>query len=516
MSRRDREEDRVIREPLLHLDHARPVTRRQFLGQGFLAGTAVVAIPTVGSLLMHPSQARAAMDCALGGGAPHVPYIGFDLAGGANVAGSNVLVGTTGQLETLSLNGYKTLGLPEELTPQRLGDAVFNDELGLLFHQDSAMLRGILNFTSPETRLKVNGAVICARSANDTSNNQHNPIYGINKAGSTGGLIQLAGTSSSDSGGRSMVPEKMFDPALRPTKIDRPSDARGLVDTGELVDMLGQAGAGDVMGAVETLSKSKIGLMGEDTNATDLMTCAYEQSTQLVIDFGDPNALDPLMDEDIAPQAIPGPNPPVPIFATQDVINDTSEYRKVASVMKLVVEGKAGCATIEFGGYDYHNSTRATGERKDERAGEAIGAALEFAARRGQDLMIYVFSDGSVASDGVIDGSPEGRDKGIWKGDNSGTAAVFMLVLGRTVRPTLRNGNHQIGIFRDSAAVETSHPGASAQISNAPDLLAEAIVLNYLALHGREGEYAAVMASMDATPGLTGNLDELMAFNPIR
>ena len=74
--------------------------------------------------------------------------------------------------------------------------------------------------------------------------------------------------------------------------------------------------------------------------------------------------------------------------------------------MKLVVEGKAGAGTLEFGGYDYHNSTRSTGEQRDfELAGEVIGAALEFAARRGQDLMIYVFSDGSVFSNGQVDNS---------------------------------------------------------------------------------------------------------------
>jgi hypothetical protein len=470
-------------------------------------------MPSVLSLLQAAKAEAQMMDCSLGGASGNIPFLCFDLAGGANIAGSNVLVGRQGQLDELSLDGYRKLGLPEEETPQRLGPAVFNDEFGLLFHRDSAMLRGMLNFTSPATRANTNGIVICARSANDTGNNLHNPIYSINKAGAQGGLVQLVGTESSDSGGNSMVPPQTFDPGIRPTKIDRPTDARGLVDTGELVNMLGTAGAGEVMQAVEDISKSKLSLMGESASNSDLVRCAYEQSTQLVVDFGDPDALDPLRDPDIVPVDPNDPNAPVPIFASEAEVTGTSEYRKVASVMKLVVESKAGAGTIEFGGYDYHDSTRATGERKDERAGEAIGAALEFAARRNQDLMIYVFSDGSVSSNGQLDNSAEGRGKGVWKGDNSSTAASFILVYSKDGRAPLRNGNAQIGIMRDSASVETSHPGVSAQISNSPERLAETIVLNYLALHGREAEYAAVMNN---APGLIGGLDPLMGFGNIR
>jgi hypothetical protein len=374
------------------------------------------------------------------------------------------------------------------------------------------MLRGMLARTSATTRANVNGVVIAARSANDTGNNPHNPIYGINKAGASGGLLELVGTDPSESGGNSLAPMDQIDPSKRPTKVDRPSDARGLVDTGEMVNMLGSTGAGHVMQAVEDISKDKIALMAEDQGVSDVVTCAYEQSRQLVVDFGDPNALDPLLDADIA-AGDPADPTLIPIFTDGNEINGNSHYRKTASVMKLVVEGKAGAGTIEFGGYDYHNSTRATGEQRDELAGESIGAALEYAARRNQDLMIYVFSDGSVFSNGQVDNSAAGGGKGVWTGDNSSTAASLILVYGKDGRPPLRNTEHQIGLFRDSGSVETSHPGTSVQISNSPEQLAEAIVLNYLALHGREGDYASVMGG---SPKLSGNLDEIIGFTNIQ
>jgi len=505
--RHDSDLDDLELTPMLHEGHRRPVTRRDFLAQGFLTGVATIASPSLFGLLSGDAKAQA---CSIGSAAG-IPFIGFDLGGGANIAGSNVLVGRDGQLDQLSVGGYEKLGLPAEMTPQGVpaGTQVFDDSLGLLFHFDSAMLRGIKRFASVDTMSRVNGTVICARSANDTANNPHNPIYGINAAGAAGSLLPLIGTSSTDSGGKSMVPMKTFDPAVRPTKVDRPSDASGLVDTGYLSNMLTGDGAGSVMSAIQDISDAKVAQMAEEQVVTDLVNCAYNKSADLVVQYGDPTQLDPRND----PRFV-GPGA---MFATGGAIDARSEYRKITSVAKLVCEGHAGAATVEFGGYDYHDSTRSTGETRDERAGEAIGIALEFAALEGTDLCIYVFSDGSVASDGVLDNSAAGRGKGIWKGDNSSTAAVFMLVYQHNTlaRPALRDpGLQQIGYMRDTASVETSPGGAATQISNAPGLLAEAVVLNYLGLSGREGDYSAVMSG---NPGLVGGtlVDDLVAFAPI-
>ena len=75
---------------------------------------------------------------------------------------------------------------------------------------------------------------IAARSENDTGNNPHNPMYGINRIGADGQLLTLIGSQNTDSGGNSMAPIAMVNPAARPTKVDRASDVTGLVDTGEL------------------------------------------------------------------------------------------------------------------------------------------------------------------------------------------------------------------------------------------------------------------------------------------
>ena len=117
-----------LNEPLRHPDHKRPVTRRDFIAQGFAGGGAMVLGPTIFGLFANPRAASAALSpdlqallgpCGISTlGAGKIPFICFDLAGGANIAGSNVLVGQQGgQQDFLSTAGYSKLGLPGDMTP---------------------------------------------------------------------------------------------------------------------------------------------------------------------------------------------------------------------------------------------------------------------------------------------------------------------------------------------------------------------------------------------------------------
>ena len=72
--------------------------------------------------------------------------------------------------------------------------------------------------------------------------------------------------------------------------------------------------------------------------------------------------------------------------------------------------------------------------------------------------MLYVFSDGSVFSNGMIDSSVNGRGKGVWTGDQSETAASFFLVYNPGGAPQLFTGDaipperhQQIGYMRSNA-----------------------------------------------------------------
>ncbi len=511
-----------LNEPLRHPDHPRPVTRREFLAQGFITGSIAFAGASAFTLFADPRKAYAALSpdiaalknspCNIVPGAGKIPFICFDLAGGANIAGSNVLVGQQGgQLDFLSTAGYSKLGLPGNMTPNSsIGAGSFIDrQLGLAFHSDSAFLRGILERTATTTRANVNGAVIAALSQNDTANNPHNPMYGIYSAGALGDLLPLIGSDSSDSGGNSMAPSYMMDSTVRPTKVDRSSDVTGLVDTGKLVGLLSQADATAVLESIERISRKKLDntVMRTDITADavvkDLVQCGYVKAADLADRYGNAKAA---LDPDIDPLIVGAAG----IF-TQAEYDGDSEIRKAAAVMKMVVNGYAGAGTIEMGGFDYHTGDRSTGEDRDLRAGRCMGACIEYAARRHMPLMLYVFSDGSLSSNGMIDNSAGGRGKGVWTGDNQSTAAAFFLVY-NPAGPTAAATN-QLGYYTpDGSVVSTSSPGA-----NAVNLLAEMVVLNYMALHGQEGAFQGMRWSSGVSTGLgsIGTYSSLIALPQI-
>jgi len=514
-------------QPLLFADHAKPISRRDFISTGLRKGGHAVAGLSLFSLFANPGKASAALSpdlealrdsCGISvQGAGKIPFISFDLAGGANIAGSNVLVGGVGgQQDFLSTAGYNKLGLPGDMAPSianpDTGTSDFiNTDLGLAFHSDSAFLRGILEKASPETVARVNGAVIPSRSDNDTSNNPHNPMYAIAAAGANGSLMPLIGSRNSDSGGNSMAPTNFLDLSVRPTKIDRPSDVTGLVDIGDLFSLLSQQDAVAVMESIQRVSAQKMATVNSqvtrDDVIKDLVNCGYVKSADLADRFGDPSTLNPVLDPDIVG--------PAGIFNIAE-FDGESEFQKTASIMKLVVNGFSGAGTVTMGGFDYHTGERATGELRDLRAGRCMGACLEYAARRNQPLMMYVFSDGSVASNGRIDDSEEGRGKGEWTGDNSSTGASFFLVFNPTGKPQLTGANadqmamqQQIGFMRPDASVDT----ASAPSANNVNLLVETVLLNYMALHGEQGQFTNVAPGQGL--GSSAMLDSLTAFQPI-
>ncbi len=513
-------------EPLRLNCHGRPITRRDFLGQGLARGLGLVTAPTLLSLFANPRNAAAALSadiellktaCGIRSlGAGKIPFICFDLAGGANISGSNVLVGKQdGQLDSLDTGGYSKLGLPGDMTPNSVNplspsNDFINTDLGLAFHSSSAMLNGIVEKAGLRSS-EINGAIIPARSDNDTGNNPHNPMYGIAQAGADGSLLSLIGSRSSDSGANSMSPAMLIDPAIRPTKVDRPSDVTGMIDTGQLIGVLNQDDAVAVMESIERISDMKLNKV--DTRVTadavikDLVRCGYVKAADIADRFGDPTTLDPALDPDIVGAG--------GIFTQAEFDND-SEFRKTASVMKMVVNGFSGAGSITMGGYDYHTGDRATGELRDLRAGRCIGACLEYAARSGVPLMVYIYSDGSVFSNGMTDDTLNGGGKGVWTGDNSSTAASFFLVYNPGSRPVLLGASaleqarhQQLGYFRADGSVETAATPAANQVN----LLVETVILNYMALHGEQGNFSSLFPGHGL--GNAVLLDALTAFNPI-
>jgi len=537
--------------PLLFEDHGRPMNRRQFIRQGFMSGSATILTGSILNAIANPKSAMAAIapdlvalqndiGCSLvpTGAGDSVPFICFDLAGGANLAGSNVLVGQAGgQMDLLSTGGYSKLGVPGDMLPGQDSTNVTtlnpstgtptpdftNNELNLLFHADSAMLLGIREKADSAIATgRIDGCVIPARSDNDTGNNPHSPLYGLIMAGARGRVVDIIGSRSSISGGNSMAPAMHINPEFSPTKVDRFSDVTGMVDVGDLTTILG---ADDVTAVMESISrithkKLKLGPINTDLGVTDdelikeLIRCNYLKAADITNRFAT-TEVDPELDPFINPG----------IF-TQAELDGDREFRKTASVMKMVVEGYAAGGCITMGGYDYHTGDRTVGENRDLRAGRCIGACLEYAEVMQKPLMIYVFSDGSVFSNGSPDDSQTagntlgGRGKGQWTGDNSSTACSYFLAYdplknvpqwtGGTPRPI--ELHRQIGSMTSGASVVTSATPAA----NNVNLLVNMMLLNYMALNGSVTPTdMSNFTSKFPNHGLGNNLQDYIAFGQI-
>ncbi len=562
-----------LHEPLRHPDHARPKTRRQFIAQSFMTGGATVLMPSMFSLFTNPRLAHAAPPlpgdiataisaCQITAGAGLIPFICFDLAGGGNIMGSNVLVGGPGgQLDFLSVAGYNKLGLPGTMVPSSSKTGTFVDStFGLRYHSDSAHLRGMKSVvTSASAMANTTGTVIPALSQNDTSDNPHNPMYGIYQVGARGALLNLIGSQSSVSGGNSMSPPTMVNVAAQPTKIADSTDSQGLVNTGQLSTLLPNptgpitvpTDVTNVLMSMKRISDAKYrqvtaystSLPGGAPPATGTMTaaqaaaaananalgnatvsggtvvpgtiagnqaCAYTKSAYLLNRYPSPGAIDPDVDPNIVGSG--------GIFTTAEY-QSNSDFQKTAAVMKLVIDGDAAAGTIELDGFDYHTGERATGETRDFAAGQCIGACLEYAARVGKPVMIYVFSDGSLASNGMIDTSVAGRDKCVWTADNQNVSATYFLVYDPKAKPQPAQKNPEMSLQLGYCNPDGSQNTTSSPAGNNVFNLVQTVVLNYMALHSAAA--ASSFPTLYPAPNVnntlgTGNaLQSLISFQPL-
>jgi len=521
-------------EPFKHENHPRPVTRRQLLGAGFLSGGAMVMAPAwLGALLRSGGADAAALtslqqlqtECALqpppnGGGAlgttGPVPFITIDLAGGANLMGSEAIAGMAGSpTNFISTAGFAKLGVPGSMVPT--STAFIDMSLGLPFHADSAILRGMKLKASATALAKVNGVVIPAISQNDTNSNPLNAMYlvakAVNQLAAPGQLAPafgqyatLVGTNATTSGGNSAAPAAYVDSTLQPTRIASSADNTALVGssggagaatqlqvdvqqaqasisagtkaqnaTAPKLDMTTFAGS-----VVDPATKPLIATTSDGTGVTataqaadlalkEQLRCAYVKTAFTSAVSKGPDSVNP--DKDML--IVGGANS---IFTATDYTN--GDIKKTAAIMKLVINGYAGAGTIVLGGFDYHSGNRADGETKNQAAGVIIGAIIAYADAAATPVMINIISDGSLTSTGNADTSTAGRGKLGWQGDSQQVAASIILVYSPKGRPAATI--NQIGSLNADGTVQaSSSPGA-----NAPNLVTQIVALNWMALNG--------------------------------
>lgn len=476
----------------MFLDGHKPKTRREFMAQGFLGMTAFALAPSTLSMLSGKAFAQDEA-CPVPVMTGKTPVIIIDLAGGGSLAGSNIMVGGAGG-QTDFLTSYNSLGLPPDFHPSLPGR--INSEMGLVFHSDSGIFRGIQSIASTQTRSNVDGAIFCSTSDDDTGNNQSNPMYWLAKAGATGELRALAGTRQTDSGGNSMAPAASLNPIIAPVQINSNQDAINLVSLGNRFTSTLIGRSDMVIDTASRISQKKLEMISRRSlpdKIKALITCGFSQTNEQLSKF---NETAVSADADATMTNI-----------FNQITNTTNRNRSKA-IVKLVLDGYIGAGTLVLGGYDYHNGTRATGNVKDFELGQVMGAIMEAAAQKQKDVVIYVLTDGGVSVGSTIDNTANGGGKFIWVGDSGQRSSTLMMVYKNGARPTLRRTNRQIGYFKSNGAVETSALLTSNSVTNT----AMAMVANYLALHGEEGRLQEVIGS----DPFRSDLDRYLVFDKLR
>ena len=375
------------------------------------------------------------------------------------MAGSNVLdrAGRAASATSSSAAGYGVLGLPGDMVPNapNTGSATndfIESRLGLLFHLDSAFVRGILERVERHDRRQRErrrdpGAL---RERHGQQPAQPD-VRHLPARARDGELLTLIGSESSESGGNSMSPSYLIDPSVRPTKVDRTSDVTGLVDTGKLVGLLDQDDAVRVMESIQRLSDDKLARVNtgitRDAVIKDLVRCNYVKAADLTDRYGDPSALNPELDPDIVG--------PAGIFTRAEFDNDdrVPEDRRSHEARHQRLRGRRH---DHDGRLRLPRQGRATGELTRPARGPLHGRLprVRRAPRRAADAL-RVQRRLALTRTASTDNSADGRGKFDWSSDNQQTAASFFLVYNPGGRAQLYTGDNrppeqhqQIGWFR--------------------------------------------------------------------
>ncbi|MBN8555817.1 MAG: hypothetical protein J0L93_10260 [Deltaproteobacteria bacterium] len=494
-----------------HENHKKPVTRRDFIAQGLMAGVGSILMPNIFSYLFKDVYAATPASCSNASMSNQIAFITLDLAGGYPMAQDFVPGGRGGQMDFLSSNIVS--GIPANLKygAIRNGAAIAPDTTyGVAMHPDSSFLAGLNAFLPSQFRNSVDGFILCGTSNDDTSINAHNAGYLVSAAGRSGQLLPSIGTEGSLSGGNASAAVGSEVSAYRPIRVANRRGAQSIVDRGGLIDALGAARMQKIRTATAQMSSAKLRdfrNMNLTQQIDELVQCGYINADSLLSNFQPtqifPN--DPISSTDDLAVA----------YATTNLANNAS-----AVVTRLVMQNFSGVGTITLGGYDSHDNTATETRQKGFQAGAEVGKMLHYAARIGKPLFIHVITDGgmgtsaadtSVSNLGNAQNPTFGGDGFLSRPGDNGAAsvcAVFSYIPGATRGAQVQNSGRQVGAFTTSG-VDISYLITA---NNSPTNMAKAVALNYLALSGRESELKSLPGGNGSDPFEGANYSKYLIF----
>jgi len=476
--------------PLLIDDqHPLPVTRRDFLSRGLAGVSTYFMAPTALGLILRENQARADGCPASGANPSLLPFLVFDLVGGAALSGNFVPLDRGGN----PLPSYSLLGMGDSTNFPKLSvntsfgapmagpGPLAAPAMGGGVAQTSKLLEGLISKTSLAAQANLRMGVICHNSQSDTANNQHSAIQQVAMAGAQGSVLRGGlGMVNVMSGANSDVP--FSDSTLKPLALKSIADLTGALSYGPALSSLSDQALKSIARATAKLSNEQgIALSRRSLGQqfATLVSCGLIKN----IDYTTPvQGLDSRQDAIFrnAYGINPGTNP-------SDLLAVTS------TIAMNVIKGNTGPGAIMLGGYDYHDSTQTTGDGRDFLAGQQIGMAVQAAFDSGKSLVFQVLTDGGLAS---ADGTRN------WKDDSNEKGLTVVGVIRPQGAASMRKT--QLGSFTAGQGADTT-----SLFGVDTKLVALSVFANYLSLSGKINLFESVVtgSSLSST-----NLDQVLMF----
>jgi hypothetical protein len=164
-----------------------------------------------------------------------------------------------------------------------------------------------------------------------------------------------------------------------------------------------------------------------------------------------------------------------------------------------VLNGNAATASLNFGGYDYHDSTRTSGDARDFEAGQSIAKILKVAEAMNKPVFIYVTTDGGQ-------GSPVSNDvTAPWVVERGLSSAAYTLFFNPNGRP--KTSNHQVGYYTQGQVADGTFV-----TGNSPERTTQAVMANYLEINGRLDLYSQFAVQGTLSPA---DLDKVLRYTKI-
>lgn len=432
--------------------HARPRTRRDFLKYGLIPVAGQILMPTLLTSLLTSKRAFAGDKAGSG----YIPFLVFDMAGGAALPG-NFLVGQAGGPEDLC-SDYSKLGWDPR------GSDALDKSFGLPMAKNaSQLLAGMRQGASAEALANLRMGSFCHFSQDDTSSNQISALTLVAHAGLRGRFIpQGVGARNSISGGNSDAALK--EAQYKPLFVQSTRDIQEAISHGPAFESFDDDHILSLSRLIVEMSAEQIRNIPNNEKLIESAGNGYGRMQT----YGKTIAgLDPTQDQNATQ-----------VYGLNRGGNPQDENQIFGSIAHNVLRGNTGPGAITIGDFDYHNKGQKFADGKDLEMGVQIGRAVELAHRTKTPLFFQILTDGGVSA------KSGSRD---WEEDSNVRSMTVIGFYHPTRPPEQRR--LQVGEYTAKGVVNQDNPLIGGGADQAPLKVADAVLANYLAACGKIGEY---------------------------